>query len=247
MLEWIRKKLANRRSVPIGKPEPDTPFYAIGDIHGCIDLLDDLLNRIGDKHPVIFVGDYIDRGAQSAQVLRRVFDLETDETTRFTCLLGNHEKMALGFLENPIGNAAWLRHGGLQTLDSFGVARVSDKSKDHQLIATRDALARAMGGELIHWLNTRPLSFQSGNVAVVHAAADPRIAMKDQEPRPLLWGHPEFRKTPRRDGVWIVHGHTIVDQPNMRNGVISIDTGAYATGQLSAAFVSAGTVEFLTT
>lgn len=247
MLEWIQKKLTGWPKFPLGEPHPDTPFYVIGDIHGCIGLLDSLLNRIQGDHPVVCVGDYVDRGTHSAQVLRRVRKLESDEPNRFTCLLGNHERMLLGFLEDPVGNAAWLRHGGLQTLDSFGVARVSEKSPDQNLTATRDSLARAMGDKLINWLGDRPLLFESGNVAVVHAAADPRVTMKNQSPRSLLWGHPAFRKRPRRDGVWVVHGHTIVDQPIMRNGVISIDTGAYATGQLSAAFVRNGAVEFITT
>lgn len=247
MLEWIQKNLTGWRKTPLGEPRPDTPFYTIGDIHGCIGLLDNLLGRIDGEHPIVCVGDYVDRGTHSAQVLRRVCQLESDKPDRFTCLLGNHEKMLLGFLEDPIGNAAWLRHGGLQTLDSFGVARVSEKSPEDELTATRDSLARAMGDELIDWLGARPLLFESGNVAVVHAAADPRVTMKDQNPRSLLWGHSGFQKRPRRDGVWVVHGHTIVDQPIMRNGVISIDTGAYATGRLSAALVRNGTVGFITT
>ena len=84
-----------------------------------------------------------------------------------------------------------------------------------------------------------------GNVAVVHAGADPRKPLESQRPANLTWGHPAFGQLPREDGTWIVHGHTVVDRPIMANGVISIDTGAYARGRLTAAIIRPGReVEF---
>ena len=78
----------------------------------------------------------------------------------------------------------------------------------------------------------------------MHAGADPAVAIEDQTRGTLLWGHPEFHKTPRNDDTWVVHGHTIVDAPVAENGIISIDTGAYATGRLTVAHVSSDGVTF---
>ena len=107
-------------------------------------------------------------------------------------------------------------------------------------------LAQAMGDDLIAWMHALPSFWISGNVAVTHAGADPFRPVNDQPTRNLLWGHPEFEKTPRADGMWVIHGHIIVDQPRIEAGRVAIDTGAYATGRLTAAHISRGGVSFLT-
>ena len=83
-------------------------------------------------------------------------------------------------------------------------------------------------------------------MTVLHAAADPLCPLDQQSDSVLLWGHPEFFKIPREDGQWIVHGHTIVDAPTADKGRISVDTGAYATGRLTAASIADGSVDFVT-
>ena len=90
------------------------------------------------------------------------------------------------------------------------------------------------------------LRAQSGNVAVVHAAADPALPMVEQSDDTLIWGHARFAQDVREDGIWIVHGHTIVHEPVAAQGRISIDTGAFATGDLTAAIVQPGSVTFQT-
>lgn len=222
---------------------PAEPFFAIGDIHGRVDLLTSLLRQLDSGLPVIFVGDYVDRGENSAEVLRVVRGRRGA-----LGLKGNHEVMMLDFLENPKRNGPnWLRNGGLQTLASFGVAGLTDTSGGDELKAARDALATAMGQGLINWLKARPLFYRSGNVAVVHAGADPGVDIEDQDETHLLWGHPDFARRARPDGLWIVHGHRIVDVPRADNGVISIDTGAYATGRLTAALIAPDGVDFVST
>ncbi len=241
---WSRFK---PEPVQFSPPKPEIPFYAVGDIHGRFDLLEKLLANLDPSHPVVFVGDYIDRGEGSADVLRRLLELSNEPGRTVHCLMGNHEDMLLAFLENPEKSGrAWLRNGGLQTLASFGVGGIAQASSSEGLKEVANALRTAMGGELIDWLRTRPLFWQSGNVAVVHAGADPAVPFEDQLSTNLIWGHPEFRTTPRSDGVWVVHGHTIVDKPSCENGVIPIDTGAYATGRLTAAGIGYGDVEFFT-
>lgn len=218
---------------------PDQPLAIIGDIHGCAGLLDGLLARVAIENPgakPVFVGDMIDRGPDSQGVLARIRALDGA-----VVILGNHEEMMLRFLDEPEdAGPAWLRHGGIQTLESFGI---TDPAADAD---TRDALRRAFPPGLEAWLRALPCVWRSGNVMVVHAGADPRRPIADQNPRDLLWGHPGFGRFPRRDGLWVAHGHTIVPKPRQRNGVISVDTGAWQGGGLSAALISAQGVRFLT-
>jgi len=211
-------------------------------VHGQFELLQALLEQLDPGLPVVFAGDYIDRGGNSASVLR--FLAERDQ---YTCLMGNHEAMLLDFLDDPCsGAAAWLRHGGLQTLSSFEISAPEADLSRAGLMELRGRLAEAMGDGLIGWLRALPLWHRNGNVAVVHAGADPAQPVEGQVPRHLLWGHPDFTRKRRADAVWVVHGHTIVLRPEARQGRISIDTGAYASGCLSAAVIAQGAVEFKT-
>lgn len=228
--------------------KPDEAFFVIGDLHGCDHLLGQLLGKIeqADKDGqarLVFVGDYVDRGEESAAVLRRLFDLQN---TSAICLAGNHEDMMLKFIDQPAERGArWIKFGGLQTLASFGVSGVSTGSNGQALEHARDQLIQAMGDDLIAWLRSLPTFWQSGNVAVVHAAADPAVPVDQQQERVLKWGHKDFTQTPRQDGIWIVHGHTIVDSPAIEKGRVSVDTGAYATGRLTAASISDQGIDFL--
>lgn len=220
---------------------PDQPLFVIGDLHGRADLLDKLLDQARDGEQIICVGDYVDRGENSADVLARLH-----ETPDILCLKGNHEDMLLAFLEDP-ENAGprWLRYGGLQTLASFGVPGISERMRGGELTAARDEMVKRMGNAQIDWLQTMPLFYETGNVAIVHAGADPVCPIAQQSNTVLMWGHPEFRKTTRPDGIWVVHGHTIVDEPMVKNGRISVDTGAYATGRLTAVRIGADGIEFV--
>lgn len=231
------------RPAPFPPVEPSSPFYVIGDVHGRADLLGQLLERLELGVPVICVGDYIDRGEHSARVLRLLRGRRD-----IRCLMGNHEQMLLRFLDEPERRGRhWLRNGGLQTLASFGIAGLSDSARGADLRAARNALRKAMGDDLIDWIAHLPTIYRDGNVAVVHAGADPEHPIDDQAEEALLWGHPRCGRTPRRDGIWIAHGHTIVDRPRASEGIISVDTGAYATGRLTAALVEAGRVSFVST
>ncbi|MGR3616865.1 MAG: metallophosphoesterase family protein [Paracoccaceae bacterium] len=238
---WIAKlRGSSPKLAPIS---PDKVIHVIGDIHGRADLLESLLDKVPESETVICVGDYVDRGENSAGVLRLLL-----AHPEIICLKGNHEEMMLSFLNDPEQNGSrWLRYGGLQTLASFGVGNVSEASNPEELIRARDALRDAMGPEMQFWLRSLHLYYQSGNVGIVHAAADPGTPLNDQQQRHLLWGAPKFGKSQRTDGLWIVHGHTIVSEPTVSNGIISIDTGAYATGVLTAAKLSDDGIEFNTT
>jgi serine/threonine protein phosphatase 1 len=234
------------------QPKPEQDFLAIGDVHGRADLLlelDQLIETNRPGLPVVFVGDYVDRGEQSREVLELLTSVAPDGDPPVTCLMGNHERMLLDFLDDPSQSARrWLKNGGLQTLASYGVAPPRGGGDDPAALeALRDRLAEKMGAEVIDWLRARPLTWRSGDVWVIHAGADPSIPMDTQASRVLLWGHDSFLRAPRPDGQWVVHGHTVVDTPCMTEGRIAVDTGAYATGRLTAAAITRDGVTFLQT
>lgn len=223
--------------------QPDQPLLVVGDVHGRDDLLAALLEKLHARSSTmpgtktIFVGDYIDRGEESAQVLRRLHNL-TQGADDVLCLMGNHERMMLDFLDDPVGSGPrWMRHGGLQTLASFGIGGVRDTSEDAALGHAANQLSAALGPQLLAWITELPLDWSSGNVVVTHAALDPELPPSVQSDRCKLWGHPDFMRKPRRDGIWVAHGHVIVDMPTAAQSRISVDTGAVFTGRLTAALL----------
>jgi serine/threonine protein phosphatase 1 len=240
-----------------GFPRPETHLYAIGDIHGCADLLEPLLEGI-DAHVeahgaadarLAFLGDYIDRGPDSAGALSAIRGLERAHPDRVICLMGNHERMMLDFLGDPARAGFWLRNGGVETLESFGIPPEAIRAgafAAEGAEALRRRLRTALPSGMEDWLRSRPLLSRSGNVWMIHAAANPDVPLSAQSERTLLWGHPEFLTRPRDDGAWVVHGHTVVETPLAQDGRIAVDTGAVYTGRLTAAAISpAGEVDFL--
>ncbi|WP_037312998.1 metallophosphoesterase family protein [Ruegeria halocynthiae] len=214
----------------------------IGDVHGCIVQLEKLLHQVPQGFRTILVGDYIDRGEHSAEVLQLL-----SSHNDLTCLMGNHEEMLLQFLRDPERHGArWVRYGGLQTLASFGIRGARPEMAGTELKDARDRLRDTMGETLCVWLKQLGRSEISGNVLVTHAGADPNLSPDQQPDETLTWGHPQFRTADRKDGAWVVHGHTIVDVATARRGRISIDTGAYATGTLSAVCLTGAEPTFLT-
>ncbi len=230
---------------------PNRTVYVVGDVHGRADLLEKMMQRLVPireaESDLVFVGDVVDRGEDSANVLARVKDMVVDPAQSTYCLMGNHEKMLLDFIDDPVNKGGrWLQYGGLQTLMSFGLRQVTERANGEVLLAARDVFAEALPKETQTWLRDLPFRFDSGNVNVVHAAADPDKPMDAQSPRVLLWGHEQFEKKFRTDEQWVVHGHTITEEPYASSGRINIDTGAFATGRLTCVKISTDDVEFIT-
>lgn len=265
MLRQLRSLLGGRggHAAPapaeLDLPRPDHPTYVVGDIHGRPDLLELMLELI-DAHiggtesanpQLVFVGDYVDHGPDSAAVLARLQELTRDFPNNVTCLMGNHERMMLDFLLDPASRGPrWLREGGVATLASYGLAAEGlDQSASAD--AWTDAagrLAEVLGEDSCGWIAQCPLSWQSGNLWVVHAGADPLRPMTDQTPRVLLWGHPEFDSAPRNDATWVAHGHVVQSAPSLAEGRIGLDTGAWQSGRLtSVAIKPDGSHAFLQT
>lgn len=240
------RTLAGRRGqsrikgrAPFGAaPHPDQPVTAIADIHGRADLLGAALKEATGQ--VVCVGDYVDRGPDSAGVLR-LLAARND----VICLMGNHEEMMLNFLDDPGGSGPrWLHFGGQQTLASFGIVAPQKPYSDQTLKEARDALRLTLGSELEAWLRALPSYWQSGDLVITHAGADPAKAITDQDPASFRWGHPKLGRTARRDGLWVLRGHVIMDDPLIDGGVISIDTGAWRTGRLTCAHIADGALHF---
>ena len=231
---------------------PQQGFVVIGDIHGCSDLLGAIVELIaqdaGASMSLVFLGDYVDRGDSSAEVLGLLLALQDGVwPADVTCLKGNHEVMMLDFLADPEQYGEfWLTNGGMHTLASFKISPPAPSASAGDMRAARDKLNAALGKERCDWLRSLPVSYQNGNVLAVHAGADPRRPVGEQTADHLVWGHPEFMKVPRRDGIWVAHGHSIVEQACAQQGRISVDTGAYATGVLSAAVIDENGCRFLT-
>lgn len=261
-MHWLRATLTAVLPTRTGQtsgqiaplPCPDPPVCVIGDLHGRLDLLDRILDRIAAQitdspgHAdarLVFVGDMIDRGPDSAGVLARLRALQRSAPARIICLMGNHERMMLDFLADPARHGPrWIAAGGAETLTSFGL---SPFARNHgtgawDLLAAE--LRRRLTPDVIDWLGTLPLLWRDGALVVTHAGADPDLPIDAQAPRRLLWGarHPE--RSPRADGLWVAHGHTITSVPHARAGRISVDTGAWRNGTLSAAWMDASGLLF---
>lgn len=224
-----------------GYPAPDRPLYAIGDIHGRLDLLERILSRIDadaqtqgfDEFDRVFLGDYIDRGPDSAGVLRRLRDLQKSGAN-IHCLMGNHERMCLDVLEGSATRDTWIMNGGLETLHSFS-ADLDDSTAD----LTQQA-NQAIGRDLRDWMAYLSLVWRSGDVVAVHATLLPSLAPDDHPPESLLWERPKPGYGMRPDGLWFVHGHTVTRPPTIDGRRIAIDTGAYFSEILTAAVIAPG-------
>ena len=248
----IRKRkveTAADRTAAMSRLTPAQSFCAIGDIHGCYTQLRDVLHQLDSatdpSETRVFLGDYIDRGPQSKQVLALLFQLSQSAPDRVICLKGNHEQMMLDFIDDPAGNGQhWLRHGGVAALTSYGIAVPHKELDSATAVDVANALEAALPAGMLTWLRQLPLHWASGNLHCVHAALSPRRAPEDQRKAVLLWGHPDFLTKPRDDGNFVVHGHTIVKQPGVRASRIALDTGAYRTGRLTAARLSTGNCRF---
>jgi serine/threonine protein phosphatase 1 len=230
---------------------PGEIIYAVGDIHGCADLLNDLLaaiardaaGRRATSATVIFLGDYIDRGPDSRGVIERLA-AGPDFPARYVFLKGNHEAMILNFLANPASGSEWRQFGGLETLASYGVD-IRDTRLGRGLAQAAAALAAALPSRHLSFLQSLKLTASSGDFFFCHAGVKPGVPLHRQVAADLMWIRDEFIDSAASHGAIVVHGHTPVLEPDRRSNRINVDTGAYLTGQLSCAVIDGDGVTFL--
>lgn len=242
VFQWFFRSTAEQQlNTPPGVA-PSERLYVIGDVHGRNDLLVAMLDRIardaaaisdGRKSRLVLLGDYVDRGDQSAQVLDTLSALWAQKSRTCDFLTGNHEAAMLAFLEDPIAGADWLDWGGRQTLTSYGIAPPPRKPGQVDLLDARDALHQKLGKHL-PFLQSLKRYVVSGDVICAHASLDPTLSLHDQPDAALLWGQPPSGQKAGLPGHRLVHGHFADYQPVVRAERICVDTGAYYSGRLTA-------------
>jgi serine/threonine protein phosphatase 1 len=227
--------------------EPSTGgrlVYAIGDVHGRLDLLEDLLEQImvdlnatkpAEAAALVLLGDYVDRGACSREVIDCLIRLKDRPDIELRALKGNHEEALLGFLADPQSGPPWLQNGGAATLASYGVAAPQTRLPPEIWQTASEAFAEALPPEHLSFLQNLELYVEYGDYVFVHAGLRPGVPIDHQTERDLLWIRKEFLEETRRFAKVVVHGHTPEPEPFMGDVRLGVDTGAYATGVLSAA------------
>ena len=227
--------------IPLGYVQPGRRVYAIGDLHGQIELLEQMLALIEydlAKRPciesiLVFLGDYIDRGHGSAAVIERLSSSTLPGTNHFF-LSGNHEQLFLDFLNSPVAGAAWLDYGGSETAVSYVLNSAARRLTPPELVAFGEQLNRLVPeshkqfiASLVHYVEIDGYYF-------VHAGVCPGVPLDQQKPSDLLWIRDAFLNY---DGMFekvIVHGHTPRPRPENLLSRINVDTGAYATRKLTS-------------
>jgi serine/threonine protein phosphatase 1 len=226
---------------------PDTRIYAVGDVHGRADLLaetTELIDEDLERRPVayaveIYLGDYVDRGADS----KGVIDLLAARLVRnnAVCLRGNHEELLERFLNDARMLESWLKLGGLQTLASYGVHPDREESATAVQARFRQAIPRA---HLLFLQCLKPW-ICCGDYLFVHAGIRPLVPFDRQSMHDLLWIRDEFLSSTHYHGKCVVHGHTPVPHPDLRHNRINVDTGAWQSGSLTCAVLEGTSIQFL--
>ena len=239
----------NRRQSEGVAPEvpPGTRVYAVGDIHGRLDLLrvlhqlihEDAYRHQAPRNVVVYVGDYIDRGPDSPGVLDLLLD-EPLPAFESVHLKGNHEDTLLRFLEDTTIGPSWFFYGGAETLLSYRVRPPNPPSKKEELVRAQRELRTHLPERHRRFMAQLKLTHEEGDFLFAHAGVRPGVALAQQQAEDLLWIRDEFLMSDAEFGKIVVHGHTITHRPDVQRNRIGIDTGAFASGKLTC-LVLAGT------
>ena len=238
----MRSSVPRSKELRAGGRPPSLPLglriYAIGDIHGRLDLLNRLLSQVAEDitqfptiRPIyVFLGDYIDRGTSSRETVDRLIEHGASHECIF--LKGNHELIAVACLSDRAKIDQWLRLGGMETLASYGVAPELFANRK-QAAGTQLAFHNALPPAHFRFFGNLQVSFSCGDYFFVHAGAKPHVPLSHQRESDLLWIRGEFLSSAYDFGKIIVHGHTPSLDIEVRPNRINIDTGAFATGRLT--------------
>lgn len=248
-------RMFGRTPPPVARFPAGRVGFAIGDIHGRSDLLAEMLAmlearaaeevREGGEPIVIFLGDYVDRGPDSAGVLDLLIQARPRGCER-RCLKGNHEQAMLAFMDDPMSNRAWLLQGGAETLMSYGVQPPPPVGAEEQdWIGVAQLLRARIPAEHYDFLTGLERYVELGDYAFVHAGVDAARTLDQQTDEDLFWIRAQFIASKRPFSHRVVHGHTPVDRPYADHRRVAVDTGAYASGTLTAARFEGDQVEFI--
>ena len=232
-------------------------IYAIGDIHGCYNLLANLLEAIvedirklaDNRIPLLILcGDYIDRGPQSFDVITMLVWLSRLSTIQAIFLRGNHESMLLGFLNHPEKYLNWLERDGISTLITYGVQVIDGRENALRSNCRylRNELMDHMPASHLDFLRKLPIRAIFGDYIFVHAGLRPRIKLARQLDEDCLWIGDAFLQADYKFEKVVVHGHSwSSDAPEVTSHRVGIDTGAYSTGVLTSVRLDGPNIKFI--
>jgi serine/threonine protein phosphatase 1 len=248
--------LPDLRELRVRGRRPSLPaelrIYAIGDIHGRLDLLNELLARISSDialrptvRPLyVFLGDYIDRGSASRETIDRL--IEHGKTHETVFLKGNHELIAIKCLSDRGLFDQWLRLGGLETLVSYGVP-AETLANGKQIAELQSAFHSALPQAHFRFFRDLKNSFECGDFFFAHAGVKPNVELSRQKENDLLWIRGEFLSSKDDFGKIVVHGHTPTREIEVGPNRINIDTGAFATGRLTCLVIENSSLSLIDT
>lgn len=221
---------------------PGTVVWAVGDVHGRLDLLIPLVEAIradlqssgAERKMVIFLGDYIDRGPDSRGVLKLLAGLSSSEGVEWRFVKGNHEQAMLDFLDRPSSGARWCEYGGDRALKSWGLRAPEMAHRTEAWARVAADLQHKLTRDEVHFLENLELSVTVGDYFFSHAGARPGLALDRQSPEDLMWIRQTFLDSPAAFERVVVHGHTPTSQVHSDHRRIGIDTKAYESGVLTA-------------
>jgi len=234
------------------KVPESTRIYAIGDIHGRVDLLRNLHQKIrtdslgcrATRKIIIYMGDYVDRGLFSREVIEYLL---TTPLQGFESIFikGNHEHAMEKFIDAPEKMAAWLSWGGDATLQSYGVDLYTEQFVAKSLQDLARDLREKLPNEHLGFLKGLKLYHIEGDYLFVHAGVQPGVNIEEQKPEDLMMIRDEFISSSPNIPYTVVFGHTIFEKPFYKDGKIGIDTGAYFSGKLTSVVLEEDTIRFL--
>ena len=240
LARFLARRSALRPSEVIDLDPPER-LWAVGDVHGCVSLCRAIERRIADEAlpvTIVWLGDLIDRGPDSRSVIEHMLAPPRQGISRH-CLLGNHEDMALRFLDAPLANRDWLGFGGRETLASYGVPAGAGEA-DPATLAER--FREVLPAPHLAFLRSRPVRIRAGRHFLTHAGEAAQTPLVRQTRADLIWPRhaaiPDLVPPVDLGGRIVVHGHVPVAIPRAEGWRINVDTGAFATGRLSAVRLS---------
>jgi len=244
-----RLTVANAR-VPAGDR-----VYAIGDIHGRVDLLKRLHDQIakdaqtaapGIRKTIIYLGDYVDRGFNTKELIDFLIDSPLPDFAP-VYLKGNHDEYFVNFLQTALDGAPWLKYGGDATVYSYGVRISEDVLPEQRLEHICERLRETVPERHLAFLSQLKLAWTVGDFLFVHAGVHPDRPWDKQVSQDLLWIRDEFLDSDRDFGKIVVHGHSVTETPDVRDNRIGIDTGACYSNVLTCLVLEGDSKRFLST
>ncbi|WP_170005498.1 metallophosphoesterase family protein [Pseudopontixanthobacter vadosimaris] len=238
MLEPLRQMFRGRRAAPAHAVPDGERYYVVGDIHGRLDLFSALVEAMEAddaasaeaRTTIVLLGDLVDRGPDSAGVIALARRLHERREVRL--LAGNHEEMFLESFEDAEVLRHFLRHGGRETILSYGIDRLEYNNAElHDL---QEIMRAAVPREDREFLESFDEYMIAGDYLFVHAGIDPAVPLEDQKRRDMLWIRERFLRHGAAHSHMIVHGHSISEDVDERSNRIGLDTGAFRTGRLTA-------------